>query len=162
MRSCSLGPKTFTRLTSYHPPTHNPSPPPPITSILRDDKKRRIQDRIEPSFILSEVYSPQSLNRRKKQPKEIGGTIDPEQMALRRNHSAVILASPIRMCQFTGVRVPSELLIPIGLFPHPTRKRESWMMSDYARYSTVRRYVLNSRKLIEFLVNVNWDSSLVG
>lgn len=70
------------------------------------------------SFIMDDKYAPLRL-KPSKAPAPHHRSLSPAQCALRSNPYAQILASPVRQCNLTRIRVPQALLIPLIAIAHP-------------------------------------------
>lgn len=111
------------------------------------------------SFILEENVSRKIADQdgliSSPEAKSAAREVQPVKQLLK-SHSAQRLMSPVRMCQYTRVRLPSAFLIPLTLVHHPVLP-ESWILPDFSRTGTgQRRYVLNSRTVLELMGKGAW------
>ena len=61
-----------------------------------------------------------------------------EKEALASNPWANMLASPVRLCTATGVRLPKDLLVPWGLVKHPATEKVYFMPTELAELDSLK------------------------
>lgn len=94
-----------------------------------------------PSESLPESFLPSRLGTRERQRKPRPKTEDKDRLEL--NPWAQALASPVRMCSATGIRLPSDLLLEYGVVQHPTN-RSIWMLPTGLLEDQLQAYKANS------------------
>ena len=61
-----------------------------------------------------------------------------EKEVLATNPWATMLASPVRLCTATGVRLPKDLLVPWGLVRHPATEKVYFMPTELAELDSLK------------------------
>lgn len=104
------------------------------TSELPSQDGTEAAARLKPSTILPVSPLVQALERKNTRKLPLKGG---EEKELADNPWAKMLASPMRLCSATGVRLPRDLLVPWGLVKNPATKEVYFMPTELAELDSL-------------------------